>query len=70
MEQNRKLEREKKSLQCEIKQIEKQGLVNLDSLTQSELILYVRQLERTKTNLQSDLRSKEWGLDKQARVRC
>mgnify|MGYP006952279271 FL=1 len=68
MEHVRKLEKEKKILETEIKQIEEQGMINLDSLSQSELIMYVKQLERTKTNLLSDLRSKEWGLDKQAKV--
>lgn len=68
MELIRKLERERKNLESEIKQIEEQGMINLDSLSQSELIMYVKQLERSKTNLLSELRSKEWGLDKQAKV--
>ncbi|KAL0280958.1 UNVERIFIED_CONTAM: hypothetical protein PYX00_002099 [Menopon gallinae] len=67
MEVNRKLERERRQLESEIKQMEDQGMINLDSLTQSELILYVKQLERTKTDLLSDLRAKEWSLDKQAK---
>ncbi|KAK6633760.1 hypothetical protein RUM44_004367 [Polyplax serrata] len=67
MELIRKLERERKNLESEIKQIEEQGMINLDSLSQSELIMYVKQLERSKTNLLSELRSKEWGLDKQAK---
>lgn len=66
-ESNRKLEKEKKHLEVEIKQIEEQGVVNLDSLTQSELILYVKQLERNKTDLTSELRASEWSLDKQAK---
>jgi|GEM_PF-5799201 len=52
----------------EIKQIEEQGVVNLDSLTQSELILYVKQLDRSKTDVTSELRAAEWGLDKKAKV--
>lgn len=69
MEVNKKLEKEKRHLEYELKQIEEQGVINLDSLSQSELILYVKQLERTKTDLTSDLRAKEWSLDKQAKVR-
>lgn len=68
VEVNKKLEREKKHLEYELRQIEEQGVINLDSLSQSELIMYVKQLERTKTDLTSDLRAKEWSLDKQSKV--
>ena len=44
-------------------------MINLDSLSQSELIMYVKQLERTKTDLTSNLRATEWSLDKQSKVK-
>lgn len=68
VEANKKLEREKKHLEYELRQIEEQGVINLDSLSQSELIMYVKQLERTKTDLTSNLRATEWSLDKQSKV--
>lgn len=68
-EVNKKLEREKKHLEYELRQIEEQGVINLDSLSQAELIMYVKKLEMTKTDLTSDLRSKEWSLDKQSKVK-
>ncbi|XP_039300096.1 myosin-3-like isoform X2 [Nilaparvata lugens] len=41
--------------------------LNLDGLTQAELIRVVKQLERMKTDLQSSLRDTEHNLDSQAR---